>query len=168
MKKLLLILITFLTIIEIKAQCDLPYKSLNDFNNDIELFKDYNFIVRANCYKDKTVETILNDINVPITYVISEMNRNDTKKEGIYLYWGEKNVVLILFNEIENPDFSLDGKWSNDASKYYKDKVIKAVYLPIGKDDLPYNTKKSKSNKRKPKFRLVRGPLPPGNLEDLK
>ncbi|NDV69770.1 hypothetical protein [Dysgonomonas sp. 25] len=168
MKRITLIILVLLSSIAVKAQCDLPYKSLSDFNHDIEQFKDYNFIVRANCYKDKTVENILNDINAPITYVISEMNRNDTKKEGIYLYWGEKNVVLILFNEIENPDFSLDGKWSETASKYYKNRIIKAVYVPIGKDDLPYNTKKSKSNKPKPKFRLVRGPLPPGNLEDLK
>ena len=66
MKKIALFLILLPLLCRLSAQNELPYKPFEAFNNDTLAFMDYNFRQRAEYYKGKTVDEVLEDISLPI------------------------------------------------------------------------------------------------------
>jgi hypothetical protein len=63
MKKIIILTI-FLMMLAIiaQAQCNLAYKPLSAFANDTTAFMIYNFSTRELCYKGKTVNDVLSDL----------------------------------------------------------------------------------------------------------
>jgi hypothetical protein len=55
MKRIVLLLLIIELCLTMKAQCNLPYKSLSNFDNDTIAFFKYNFSDRATCYVGKTM-----------------------------------------------------------------------------------------------------------------
>ena len=66
MRKIALFLILLPLFCRLSAQNELPYKPFEAFNNDTLAFMDYNFRQRAEYYKGKTVDEVLEDISLPI------------------------------------------------------------------------------------------------------
>ena len=56
------------------AQCTLPYRALSTFNNDTIAYLKYNFTDRADCYKGKTFEEVVTDLNIPIASFLAYDN----------------------------------------------------------------------------------------------
>ena len=55
----------------LKAQCNLPDKPLTDFGKDTTAFMMYNFMDRAECYKE---------------FIISRESKNSNNCNRIYMY----------------------------------------------------------------------------------
>ena len=74
MKKIKLFLLLFATI-SISGQClaqdDLPYRHFEAFNGDTLQYLEYNYSIRSEQHKDKTVEEILSELEFPVLYVSS-------------------------------------------------------------------------------------------------
>ena len=66
MKKIILLSILIVSALCVKAQCNLPYKSISDFKNDTSAFVMYNFMDRADCYAGKTFADVITDLQIPV------------------------------------------------------------------------------------------------------
>ncbi|WP_163357671.1 hypothetical protein [Dysgonomonas sp. 25] len=149
MKKLLLTTIILLAVSSVKAQCNLPYKSLSEFKNDTTAFMLYNFMDRAECYKGKTLKEVRNDLHLPVKWAMSTYNkrrptisygisigilsnkesiekiRNNKHNNTIYIYWEEAYPI--------NPEEDFDAIKNNNLNYYniYNNCKIKNIYTTI-------------------------------------
>jgi hypothetical protein len=57
------------TSILLRAQEDLPYRSLKSLNNDTIQYLDYNFFIRHAQYEGKKISDFIKDLELPIVYV---------------------------------------------------------------------------------------------------
>ncbi|WP_163358284.1 hypothetical protein [Dysgonomonas sp. 25] len=66
-KPLLIMTIIICSLASLKGQCTSDYKELSEFASDTTAFVQYNFKERANCYVGKTLEDLLEDLQITPT-----------------------------------------------------------------------------------------------------
>ncbi|GAB6008335.1 hypothetical protein [Dysgonomonas reticulitermitis] len=172
MKKIILI-IAFISISILgKAQCNLPYRPLSEFNKDTTAFMIYNFMDRKDCYKGKTLKEVTKDIGIPIKdYTRGAISRGslfgyiyiciydditvsrlrDSKKDynAIIIFW--ETPINILSQEYKRL-IGIDWDKTYDYLKDLKIKELKVSISTYSKYYEKYKEKETKSqdpNKRK-------------------
>lgn len=146
MKKVILLFVLFGYFISAQSQCDLPYRSLHELNNDTTKFIMYNSRDRSDCYAGKPFSIFLQDLGISIdnfSLLLNQNNPNEVRGININIY-SEKNVnrrieerkephsIKIFFaepfNKKEIKSFSKKKgriwKWSNKTGKFLGTKVI--------------------------------------------
>jgi hypothetical protein len=167
MKKIILI-IAFISVSMLgKAQCNLPYKPLAEFNKDTTAFMIYNFMDRKDCYKGKTLKEVTKDLGIPIKYYVDNRRMRGSHFGGIYIYIydrttamkmeereREDNTIFILWEtpvNINEPAFkkfrSTYPDWYKGAYDYVKDMKIKELYVVIPRYSKYYEKYKEKETK---------------------
>lgn len=114
------------------AQCNLPYKPMSVFSTDTTAFMIYNFKDRASCYKGKTVNQVLADLNtskIPIKHYTYNMRKNRSTN-GIVLI---TRIDLYIYNRKLVID-KLDTKIKNKNDKI--NSVTIFFETPIKYDDV--------------------------------
>jgi len=92
-KNIISTIIVFTFILNINAQCPLPYKSPTEFQNDTIAFINYNFGNRSNCYVNKTFGLLIQDLKLPIkSFFVLEDGLNFIYK-GVKIYFSPSNIV---------------------------------------------------------------------------
>lgn len=86
MKKLISLFIFAWVVINLAAQCDLPYKPLSAFGTDTTAFIMYNFMDRKGCYKGKTVKEVTKDLGIPIKFYVRADSERGALFSGINIY----------------------------------------------------------------------------------
>ncbi|MDR2004236.1 MAG: hypothetical protein LBQ74_14495 [Prevotella sp.] len=177
MKKLILLLSLVGICLASKAQCELPYKPLSEFNKDTTAFIIYNFMDRADCYKGKTVKEIEKDLQIPIKdYVnimkdgfvglglcmynlneIGDIKNNDGDYNyTIYINWEDciTDTDTPRFRAYQENNVRVSDKkprWKFIDYDFIKDLKIKNVYVDIPGDSKYYE--KYKEQKRKSRIK---------------
>jgi hypothetical protein len=64
-----IVVLALLSISQVQAQDDLPYRPFKSFNNDTIQYLDYNFFIRHAQYKGKKVSDFIKDLELSIVYV---------------------------------------------------------------------------------------------------
>ena len=164
MKKIILI-IAFISISILgKAQCDLPYKPLSEFNKDTTAYIIYNFMDRADCYEGKTLKEVTKDLGIPIKYYVRiDLSRGTLFSGiGIYIYDDitvsrlrdsnkDYNAIRIYWEtpiNVLHPDHKrLIGISWNKAYEYLKDMKIKRIEVSIPRYSKYYEKYKQKETK---------------------
>jgi len=102
MKKIVtLTIFTLFIIIHLNAQHkELPYKSLEDFNCDTTAFINYNFIERAEHYKNQSFESFLKDLQItPVAsglgYIMGENENINFSSLRLYINRNGKNSLFV-------------------------------------------------------------------------
>jgi len=107
-------LFIFLSVGELRAQEQKPYRAAATFKGDTARYLEYNYTIRSAQYKDKTVGEILKELEYPVLYVSGSMYRmasdmSTTQVIGLYLVirqTGKKNSELkdyYIEVRFENP-----------------------------------------------------------------
>ncbi|NDV69769.1 hypothetical protein D0T66_12765 [Dysgonomonas sp. 25] len=141
----------------------MPYKDLKSFNNDTTAFFVHNFINRADCYKGKTLNDVVKDMQLPIKKgnaiikgritnyslgVIIGVNTNDEslilREQGrvannLFVYW-EDEVYIDLQHEADITDHK---KPYSDYLDIYKNAKIKELKALAPKEEKYLNQVKS-------------------------
>ncbi|MFV0539298.1 MAG: hypothetical protein ACK5M3_18305 [Dysgonomonas sp.] len=100
MKKILL-LILFISVSMLgKAQCNLPYRPLLEFEKDTTAFIIYNFMDRKDCYKGKTIKEVTKDLQMPIKHYTTILRGRGTHFIGIYIYIYMTGLPPIKWSKI--------------------------------------------------------------------
>lgn len=153
--------------LEIKSQCELPYKPLSDFANDTTAFLMYNFRDRAVCYEGKELDDIIADLKMPIKdFMVIGSSFNANNAIGIYIYIYPREVAAKLVDKHKEPhtieiiwteDLSFkealkesrkkksDG-WTKRSYKYFKGMQIREIRTVIYEYSTYYNKYYSKPN----------------------
>ncbi|MDP4272101.1 MAG: hypothetical protein Q8909_18560 [Bacteroidota bacterium] len=139
MKKVLLVFLLIHMSLVSKAQCTLPYKTLSQFNNDTTAFIKYNFSTRASCYEGKSLDVLLNDLKIPVKWVLptEDAQRFDIY-DGMYLYihpyndsmhndyfgFPEPVIAIEWVDAINADDFNFRSGgfphlWDDNSSTFY-------------------------------------------------
>ncbi|MFV0539295.1 MAG: hypothetical protein ACK5M3_18290 [Dysgonomonas sp.] len=165
MKKIILIIIFISISILGKAQCDLPYKPLSEFNKDTTAFMIYNFMDRKDCYKGKTLKEVTKDLGIPIKdYTRGSISRgalfgyiyiyiyDDITVRGLWDSKKDDNVIRIFWetpiNVLHSDYKRLIGiKWDEGAYDYLKDMKIKELRVSISSYSKYYEKYKEKETK---------------------
>ncbi len=164
MKKIILIIAFIGISILSKAQCNLPYKPLSEFNKDTTAFIIYNFMDRKDCYKGKTLKEVTKDLGIPIKhYVRADIERGalfgyiyiyiydrvtvsrlrDSKKDynAIRIFW--ETPINVLHSDYKR----LIGISWKEAYEYLKDMRIKELEVGISTYSKYYEKYKEKETK---------------------
>ncbi len=99
MKKLILLSILILSTMGLAAQCNQPYRAFSTFANDTTAFLRYNFKARADCYKGKTVEYLLKDLQLKPIAIMVSYSTSVGKYDGICIFVDNSicyDIFLIL------------------------------------------------------------------------
>lgn|GEM_PF-1620304 len=164
MKKLILLFSLVGICLASKAQCELPYKPLSEFNKDTTAYVIYNFMDRADCYKEKTLKEVTKDLGIPIKYYVRiDLSRGTLFSGiGIYIYDDitvsrlrdsnkDYNVIDIYWEtpiNVLHPDHKrLIGISWNKAYEYLKDMKIKRIEVSIPRYSKYYEKYKQKETK---------------------
>lgn len=143
MKKLILLSILILSTMGLAAQCNQPYRAFSTFANDTTAFLRYNFKARADCYKGKTVEYLLKDLQLkPIAIMVSYSTSvgkydgicifvdnskwniaNSQKDQYIYIYWSDllDNANVIKMGK------NYKGVWNQQYYDFFKNMIVGEV-----------------------------------------
>jgi len=81
MTRLIILVFALGSFIIAHSQCDLPYKSLSEFENDTTEFMMHNFLLRADCYEGKTLGDVVNDLGISISMYVPG---NDERRSDFY------------------------------------------------------------------------------------
>lgn len=165
MKKIIL-MIAFISISILgKAQCDLPYRPLSEFNKDTTAFIIYNFMDRKDCYKGKTLKEVMKDLGIPIKYFVDGRIMRGSHFGYISIYIYDRNAVLKLRDSkkddnairifwkipinINDPDFKkfIYTDWDKGFYEYAKDMKIKELEVGISTYSKYYEKYKEKETK---------------------
>ncbi|MDR1543728.1 MAG: hypothetical protein LBS50_04825 [Prevotellaceae bacterium] len=107
------ILFSFLE--NITSQSILPYKQLDEFNGNINAYLKYNFDSRAEFYKNKSFEMLMNDVELqPVGFSVIYSTSMHGPDNNNYLYAIE--LYFNHFNEnVYNPilDSYITVYWEN-------------------------------------------------------
>lgn len=102
MKKIIpLTIFTLLAIFQLNAQYKgLPYKTLEEFNSDTTAFINYNFIERAEHYKDQSFESFIKDLQItPVAsglgYIMGENENINFSSLRLYINRNGKNSMFV-------------------------------------------------------------------------
>jgi hypothetical protein len=131
--------------------CNLPYKPFAAFANDTINFLRYNFQSRTDCYYRKTVEYVLNDLQLkPMSFTVLPSWHDGEKYEGICIYLDKEGLeqrkqnyrlqpsqyICIYWNEplnYKDETFSLrkniysEGKWMLQHYNLFKNNMVGKV-----------------------------------------
>ncbi|NDV69766.1 hypothetical protein D0T66_12750 [Dysgonomonas sp. 25] len=142
------------------AQCDLPYKSLPEFNKDTTSFIIYNFLDRSDCYKDKTMEELYNELLPSIKYITESAQNKDIIKLYIYLY-NESNSEPIYIcwekEDLENIDLPKNEIFFYEKYKNNKIREIGVILSPNHKDYQRYYSQKKSRTFKEPRGYIKNG-----------
>jgi len=87
MKKIVLLFILIGNFVLAHSQCDLPYKSVSEFDNDTTEFIMYNFLLRADCYENKTLGDVVNDLGISeLQYIPGNYDDRSDFYNRLYIY----------------------------------------------------------------------------------
>jgi len=151
MKKTI-IFISFIVVCMLgKAQSNLPYKSLSELNNDTTTFIIYNFSERAESYKNKTLEDIYQNLQIPIKYITK--STKNLSIERLYIYLSDNSTsdpIYICWEKEEDMNIDLR-EFERNSYEKYKNKRIKEIGVILS------NNKKLKSSEEIPRGYIKNG-----------
>ena len=100
-RNITLIFLVLFSISQIEAQYKgLPYKSLEEFGNDTTAFINYNFIERAEHYKNQPFHSFLKDLQItPVAsglgYIMGDNENINFSSLRLYINKNGKNSLLV-------------------------------------------------------------------------
>ncbi len=151
MKKLIFLFISAWAASSLVAQCSLPYKALSTFNNDTIAFITYNFVDRAESYKNNTLEDIYESLQIPIKYISESTTNSSIDKLYIYMLDDSTSDPIYICWEKEK-DMSVDlPKYDEKIYEKYKNKKIEEIGIIFS------NNKELKSSKNIPRGYIKNG-----------
>ncbi|MFT4222073.1 hypothetical protein [Dysgonomonas sp.] len=163
MKKIILTVFLVISLVKANAQCDLPYKSLSTFGTDTTAFLLYNFVDRVDCYKGKTYQTLVQDLQVPvyksflrpilykkgktnglILYMIQDFYDRSINKTDYYIMDVNFDLILDLDDVREKMGIKGIKANSDQLRNYFKDMKVTGIELSISKYNQHYPKYKDK------------------------
>ena len=117
-----------------QAQCALPYKPLSSFANDTTAFINYNFSDRAACYVGKTLNDVLQDLQIPLQSFLNLDTWDDyTVYYGLYIYIYPYNTMRYR-TQYKNYSNIIVIRWATNISATdidsYADKLYSEKWTP--------------------------------------
>lgn len=146
------------TVITMKSQTDLPYKSLSSFNNDTVAYLVYNFETRADFYKGKTIDVVLKDLRIPIIfYRYNYTPRGPQNHLNLFFnsntdITSESSYRIYISSNTKYLDYvPWDGKWTTNIYESIKSIKIEKVGVSAPRNSKYYKEKEVKSSSSTPR-----------------
>ncbi len=134
MKKIIILLVLLLSVMGSSAQCNLPYKSLQEFRNDTLSYAEYNFGKRRQFYQGKTFENFVKDLEIEPKRISFGYARNDIFSYMLLTISEEKDIYIYIYWELgykfssyKNADLKNRGWTTPEFYNYFKEFKIKEV-----------------------------------------
>jgi hypothetical protein len=125
------IFVIALNCLQIQAQNDLPYRSLKLFNKDTIRYLDYNFTIRNEQYKGKTIADVVKDLELPISYLqVSSLATNSPYIRSIRL-----GIRMVKDKPDEENDYYVSIYLERREGTVEWENFIKVASLLLGENE---------------------------------